>query len=721
MFSLLFCVAGLFEKKSLHAEQKQLLRKAAYDHRTIKRLEKEEIKKEGAGIVFVSPGTKLGLSGALAQEHVAIRNGNALNEEVGDWKWKFRQRIDLKWHSEFFGDNKKKPAAEAVISFLNMHFWKESYSNLYLKTEPAFLSFNESTGHFLTPDNSFDQVSNAFFEPMISSHIPVITFTEAWFSAYFHRYVKALKKKPTYLKVGYFPYQLGRGIALGPSDEGGIEYFGYNLSALPFASPFYAPGILWHGTVTPHVAYELYYSLLLKRYNAPFERDALYFRFRLDKAALNRFGKEVASQLWAGKVIVKPFDVAHKSLYSEGYFLWHHATLNASARNQNIVDRDTDVVTLGCMLDCRYKQLRWNLECATQLGAVVMHPFDKNDLRLRKNAQGFAEAACTHVRAAKMKTYDGTDGGFAQFEDTPSLPAPATDALLSMVNDDNLGYSPSNVALHDASGNTIIDLMQGNFINKEDLKNSLAALWNGGAPIASAATLLAQAQSRYIQCYNAQDRVRNQFKVELQGFMCTADLAYAMKKFPCSLHLAGAFISGDTDPFAAEKNTSYKGFLPIRDIRYRGHFVKSLAVLGARVIPRPCDGQWHQQDASNLAYAGVGFQVNPLEDRSKLLIESNVLWFFQPAQQKKALLDSGTEALGYAHQDLGVECNASLTFRPLKSLVLLARGGIFFPGKLYKDREAQMMQLMTTSGTLEKTKIGIDLAWGYHLRLAYSF
>ena len=134
LFSLLFCLVGLFEKKSLHAEQKQLLSKTAYDHRTIKRSEKEEIKKEDAGIVFVSPGTKLGLSGAIAQEHIAIRNGNTLNEEVGDWKWKFRQRIDLTWHSQFFSENKKKPAAEAVINFLNMHFWKESYSNLYLKT-----------------------------------------------------------------------------------------------------------------------------------------------------------------------------------------------------------------------------------------------------------------------------------------------------------------------------------------------------------------------------------------------------------------------------------------------------------------------------------------------------------------------------------------------------------------------------------------------------------
>ncbi|PCI74002.1 hypothetical protein COB28_02405 [Candidatus Dependentiae bacterium] len=694
---------------------KKVLSKSSYDHRAVQ--VRENMQPAKSGSIFVTPGTVLSLSGQIAQEHVAIRNGRTLNEEVGDWLWKFRQRIDLRWHSQFFAKNKKKPAAEAVINFLNLHWWKESYSNLYIKTEPAFITNNAATGHIVTPDLSFEQVTTSFYEPSISSHIPVFSFTEGWLATYFHRWVKELAHKPHFIKVGYFPYQLGRGITLGPSDEGGIEYLGYNVSALPFNSPYFAPGILWHGTVMKHVSYELYYSLLAKRYNAPFERDALFFRFRLDKDCLNKFGKDVASQLWAAKVIARPYDDSNRSLYSEGYIMWHHSTLNAAAREQNIVDRTTDVGTFGCMFDVRYKQLQCNIECAGQIGGIIMHPFDTNDLKLQKNSSGFAAAVCTKIRAAPMEPYVGT----LEFNTESTVNAPATDALLNIVNDELLVRLSSEKPLQSRSGDTIIDLATGAFVKRVSLNTRLSNLRNGGSPTASAVELLKQAESRYIQCFNAQDRVRERYKIELEGFLCAIDFAYMMKRFPCSLHFAGAYISGGNNPFSEQVDTTYKGFVPLRDVKYRGHFVKSLALLGSRVIPRPSDGLWHQQDSSNLAYAGIGFHCNPLEDRSKLSLESNLLWFFQPVDQKMFRIDQEESETRLASKDLGVELNGTMQYHPVKNLTLMFRGALFFPGKLYKDREAQMMSFMKTDGKLEQTKIGQDVTWGYHVRLAYHF
>ena len=698
------------------AKESKVLSKFSYDHRAMRM--SESMSQSRSGSIFVSPGTVLSLSGRIAQEHVAIRNSRTLNEEVGDWLWKFRQRIDLRWHSQFFAKNKKQPAAEAVVNFLNLHWWKESYSNLYIKTEPAFIASNEATGHIVTPDLSFEQVSTSFYEPSISSHIPVFSFTEGWLATYFHRWVKELAHKPHFIKVGYFPYQLGRGITLGPSDEGGIEYLGYNVSTLPFNSPYFAPGILWHGTVMKNVSYELYYSLLAKRYNASFERDALFFRFRLDKDCLNKFGKEIASQLWSAKVIARPYDDSNRSLYSEGYIMWHHTTLNAAAKEQNIVDRTTDIGTFGGMIDFRYKQLQCNIEIAGQIGGITMHPFDTNDLRMHKNSSGFAEAICTKIRSASMKPYTGP---LVEFDTDSTVNAPATDALLNIVNDDLLVRLSSAQPLQDRSGQTVIDLATGTFIDTASLTTRLQNLYNGNSPTASASELLKKAESRYIQCFNAEDRIRERYKIELEGFLCAIDFAYTMKRYPCSLHFAGAYISGGNNPFSSQTDTTYKGFVPLRDIKYRGHFVKSLALLGARVIPRPSDGLWHQQDSSNLAYGGIGFNCNPLEDRSRLFLESNLLWFFQPVDQKMLRIDQEESENVLASKDLGVELNGTVTYNPIKNLTFMFRGALFFPGKLYKDREAQMMSFMKTDGTLEKTKIGRDVTWGYHLRLAYHF
>jgi hypothetical protein len=705
----------------LHATQKKDgADPTRLDHRALKApIDKKNVQ----GILLATPGTQLKVSGQIAQEHVAIRNGYSLNTDVSDWIWKFRQRIDLTWHSTFYGDNKELPAAEAKINLLNMHWWKEAYSNLYMKSEPTLVDYQKDTGYLVTPDATLDPLITPFNNAIVSTHIPVISFTEGWIATYFDRFCPQLHNRPLSFKIGYFPYQLGRGISLGTADEGGVQEFGYQLSQLPFASPFFSPGILLHGTVTSQISYELYYALLQKRYEAPFAREAINFKSRLDKSSLPRFGKETSSQVWAGKVLISPISEQKKALHAEAYCSWLHSTLNMTSPDFFITDRDSNIGTFGVMLDCRYKQLECNIECAAQIGSIAMHPLDKNQIKLHRNAKGNASESFTKINARPIVFTPGPNTITSNPDDSLLFLAPAAQAVLSIV-DDSTQYNLSEATpLHDSSGNTILDLTRGSFVSTEGpngLRPQLIAL-QGALPDPASQELLNQVPTRYVQVFNAPDRFRKKYSIDLHGFSVLLDMKYSVQRFPCAFTFAGAYISGDKNPFAKEVDTSYNGFLPLKDIHYRGHFVKSLALLGARVIPRPCDGLWHQQDTGNLAYVGLGFECNPFKNPKMLIIDANFLAFFQPAEQPIARLTPVSASKKYASNQLGYELNGSITYAPLQNITLLARGALFFPGQLYKDREAQMLSFMTTEGTPKQTKIGSDIAWGYHLRLAYHF
>lgn len=716
---IIIFVAGALCVLPCSAARKETLDAKAHDHRSME-APAPRLGTSAGHLLLTTPGARVTLSGRVAQEHYAIRNGYTLNDAVSDWSWKFRQRLDLRFYSDFGTKEYGKPAAEAAINFMNMHWWREVYSNLYLKSEPTVVDYQTTTGQLTNVDDSFNQVTQTFFDPTISSHIPVISFTEGWLATHFDTYFSWFKNNPHSFKIGYFPYQLGRGISLGYADEGGIQFLGYEMPRLPFASPYYSPGLLWKGEITKGFGYEFYYSVWRKQYAPSFEKGAIDFRFRLDKNRINKFGKDLYRNVWSGKLLVESSEDSVNKVYGETYFMWMHSTYHRATKEQKLSDRRTNLGTWGLMFDYKYKHLSFNTEVAAQFGDIRMYPFDRNELLLKRDPTGFANEAFTQIQRAPLAPYDGVN---PQFDTTQLSAMPAASGLLNIVTTDDVVYLNSQnntIPIKDPSGNTVIDLQTGNFMSVGDLQaNVLNPLFGSGS--ASANELLRSATSRYVQAYNTAQRVRPGYKIDLQGFMVLADLSYRMVKLPCTLSLAGAYISGDANPFKTEQETRYKGFLPLRDIRYRGHNVQSLALLTARVIPRPCDGNWHQFDSSNLAYVGLGFQCYPLQNEQKLLFESNGLWFFQPADQALFRAGEAESTTLEASKELGFEWNASLTYRPLHNLTMLARGAIFLPGKLYRDRSAQTLNLMTTSGILEPTRLGSDIAWGYHFRIAYAF
>ncbi len=706
MFFQFFFIALLTVFCSLKTEKPEF-----GEHRNLYHALKTQKEKRGK-VVLSRDGSELFLKGKVEEEWFGIRNGYTLDNRFPDWLSKVRQRVDICFHSHIMSAQSKKPVVEAAFHLLNMHFWRELYSNLYLQAEPVILDVNEQTGHILQGGKSLEQVFQTFTNPTISSPIPIVSFTQAFIKLHLDSLISGLEKAPHILMAGYFPYQLGRGIALGPSDEGGITFLGYDFPLSPLASPYYAPGILLRGKTCRFFSYELYYSVWKRQYTQPFERDAIDFRFRLDKDKINRFGKQLKRDIWSLKGIIE-HEGKHHHLSAQPYFLWMDSTFHRADPAQKLTDRATRLGTYGCMIEWHTPSVSFNIEAAGQCGHIRFYPFDRNELVLDRDASGRSPQTFTHVKKAKMNISNTGEISFSKTEEK----MPAADALIAIINSKDALCTSFETPIADADGNTTVDLSTGQYIDFEELKAVTAALSNEGT--AAAQVAIEEIKERYVQAFNAQTRVRNGYKTALRGYTILADGIWHVSH-RLDLMAGGGIISGGQNPYKCEKDNRYNGFLPLRDIKYQGWAIRSLALLGARSIPRPADGNIHRLDCSNLALVGIGSLFSPLKKKEKCTIQAHVIYFMQPSYQTVSTLQKPVSCQT-ASKDLGWELNATLLYKPIRECTVTMRGALFFPGQLYKEREGQQVEYFTIKGNSTLVPIGTDTAWGINIGISYQF
>jgi hypothetical protein len=249
-------------------------------------------------------------------------------------------------------------------------------------------------------------------------------------------------------------------------------------------------------------------------------------------------------------------------------------------------------------------------------------------------------------------------------------------------------------------------------------------------------------------------RFRNEYTLDLHGAVALLDVSYTFPSQKLTFAGAVGYISGDDDPCNTEVNKRYNGFIPLRDANYEGHSVKSYAVLAARKIARPSTfserllyAQNNFESSTNLEYFGLAAVICPLADRSELTIESNLLYFWEDVPpfiwDKKGARDFGSTVLngiwsklqedlhfsGYqttkrASQQLGLEFNTVVTWRPIPSIELRALFATFVPGKLYRDIDgtpnAYAIRL-DADGDVHLESLGHTVPFGGMVRLTYFF
>lgn len=558
---------------------------------------------------------------------------------------------------------------------------------------------------------------------------------QAWVNLHFGTFWKAydnwisLEDHPISLKIGYLPYQLGRGISLGDAfihlPYLGLDSFGYDSTRSD------EPGILIHGYINKDISYDFYYS---KRYEKSLSRVQTWEKIRSNRTDCVKPYRGIAKDwdLWAIKM-----DLTHMKRWGDIHVQPYMLYLDAPETTiETRGDSCMRLGTAGMMLEYQKGRFTINAEIAGQYGHQRLYPIDRNVL------QEITDDETHTVGGVRIETHSHVFYTDALTED-PSI---------------NDGMDVNSFAFRggcDPTTGLFVPAVTRNGYSDDGFNNSNVT---GNA------------------------RFRDGYKINLRGFMGVVDMKYDFEDVPVSVSAAGAYISGDHYPYNEERCKCYKGFIPLGDYDYIGEFVQSHIMLEARKLPRPVDISWHDQyahnnvkDCSNLAYLGAGVKWHPFKDKKKLMMRSNILWYWetitlkkwdkhQPLPGKKEVIRSAPPAYestkfkgdkswriceetgiwikssscpGVPEEDhhvgwmtcdnasrmLGTELNFEIQYRPVQNCIFLMQLACLIPGQLYKDLDGQPNERTINGPKAAEGVYGLghDPVWRVALSLDYRF
>jgi len=681
----------------------------------------EDIEKGTLGVT--RKDVDVSLQGRVRQDWIGYEKIYTLRASNADQLSAFRTKACVDFVASYGKQRFGKSAADAMLRLTNYGYWKaESY----------YMPFVEVADPTASPQTKAINLLTYVEEAWVNLHFG--TFFEAydnWFS---------YKKHPVSLKVGYFPYTLGRGISLGDYPMH-IPYLGWQSYNYDDTRSNH-PGILIHGYINKDISYDLYYS---KRQELSISRSLTWKTVhdrRTDRTYKFR-GIAKDRELWAasmdfnhdkrwGKLHVQPY-----LLYVDSPELQIEFEADSSAR----------LGTVGMMTKYQKGRFTMNVEVAGQFGHQNVYAIDRNEQVVETDLDGRQILRHTHVfygdNAATSENMAPVNGG----------------ALVANVNSfANRGGICPDTGNKTPSVTKNGDLLQG---------GSVYVL-----PYADSGSL--NSHDIYNSNVTGNARFRNNYRLDYRGFMGAVDMKYEFEKVPVIIAATATYISGDKYPFNSECGCSkrYKAFLPYGDYDYIGKYVYSQVVLDARKLPRPTDISYRHgyafnnvKDTSNLAFLGLGTTWHPFEDKNKLMFRTNLLWFWQTATLKKwnkacpLPYDGGRESYLFqgdktwthdsigiwstgssgicgkdyyrkgwkscddASRMLGTELNFEVQYRPVRNCIFLAQLGCFIPGDLYKDLDGQPNE-RTKDGPQAASGVyglGHDPVWRGALSLDYRF
>ncbi|MCL4379880.1 hypothetical protein M1466_00090 [Candidatus Dependentiae bacterium] len=510
---------------------------------------------------------------------------------------------------------------------------------------------------------------------------------EAWLEISLNKALSICADREHVFKVGFFPFDLGRGIALGDAyavTPGVLGLFADN------AIDQYAPGMLLHGDVTKNgtVTYDLY-AAILENFSDSFDNNSqeIYSqRLGACDGPFRGFGHIdwvlAARMKWV--LFNDPLNYGKTTF--EPYVVYNHLP---EQRIEFPADAASNLITWGLALD--YAGPRWEFgwETAINRGAQQVFAWDRNNVVLARNSSN----------GAIIEQYSQVFVG-------PKNAAGNNNAPFSSANQAVVNSSPREVILNgqqlDASG-----------------------------------------------LYNGPDRFRRCYKNQYNGMMMVADAAYYM--MPKCLRVSGTvgWASGDenpnqnfNDPLESQMDGTYDGFIGIQEV-YSGRLVRSVFVIGSQRIPRPLTTPsvsinpntlllaQNISGFSNLLYTGVGFKYTPQASRRRVELMPNCLFYWQDIATKKFSAVLGRTIDEPASKFLGFEVNLFLELNLLDNLRFFFVGGTFIPGTHFVDiagkplnsNQIAVLQRLNTTGItdIDYPLLGTRPAYALNAGMEYRF
>lgn len=582
---------------------------------------------------------KLTFDGRLKVETYYEDNAYMLNKNIPDENNYFKETMDLNLDFEY---GKKKYGYDAIEAYLSIrHKGVWGYALKYADRDagsstPISLKMSETL---------FGQHSHAIGRSLL-------WLKEAWLRVGLNAIFGNGGDKVHYLQAGWFPFELGRGIALGSVYGQNQEFLGlYNYAGDDKS----APGINLNGEIVKDTLwYDLYYARFEeheKSFSDVIEPVRGYYIGRRT-TPWRGVGKE--DDLIAARLQWKPVDNdKYGKLQLEPYVMCNFASDQWVEINP---DAKTTLGAAGLGLEHVWKDLEWGGEVAFNFGQEKLMSIDRNIPKIVRTDVGtsYLQEVYTHIKNKDT----GRNVGLSDKDPDTQLSAQAAA---------NEAYDPVN--------NTNGSIIPGSTVFQN----------TGDANTIS-----------------ANDRFRQGYTNDLRGWMGVIDAAYSWR--PCKLKFAVAYgyASGDTDPHREQKSKKYNGFIGLHE-SYMGKRVPSIFMLDMRLLkcplalPNPDKLPSHEtlnvesdMSFTDIQTFGLGVTWSPKIGKSTLDINPNAIMFWNACDSHKIVYESEGSRTVLISPDLarkyfGTEFNLIAKSEIIKDLTLFGRFAMFIPGGYFKD------------------------------------
>lgn len=491
------------------------------------------------------------------------------------------------------------------------------------------------------------------------------------------------------LKVGWFPFSFGRGIALGDSYGNNKNFLGvYNRPS------DYAPaGILYSGRVYEgQLGYDVYFTQFEDR-SVTVKDTMAQGKAHLLSATPNKAwnGHDNDDVLFGAQVTVIPSmsdDYGRAKIAP--YFLYNAAKDKEIERT---FDAENNLFTTGCMFDYNRGGFEIGGEFAFNLGTRKMHGIDRLRVIAKRRSDGIPYNVYEGIKRVNS---DGSDTGVAD-DKYPVV----TDTLKATLAANNQRTTEGTFT-------------SGGYY----YKNYTTA---GG---------------------DSFNRIRHSQANPYKGWMLVADMAYAMSRPGLKFAVCGGWVSGDALPEEGS-NREYKGFVGLNE-SYSGTRVKSAIFMDSRTVKRPLTfdetnkyAAFKNEDESFSDLRFAGFSATFIPEKFKhVSFMSNTLLFWKDHRTGKPTIDAGNGSVTsvstteFLDQFYGTESNLILHADILENLTLKIIGGAFFPGRYYFGiKGLGLKQAVTDALSIEDVQgidntqygMGKDTAFFFRTGLTYRF
>ncbi len=600
---------------------------------------------------------ELTIGGRIKVENYYEDNAYLLNKNIPDENLYFKETVDLTINGGYGAEKYGYKVVEMFFDFRHKGVWGKG------------LIYADADSGPIGPSNvKFGEESNV--ETIFGSHShtsgkTLLWVKDAWLKFSLNAAFGVLDSKQRHtLQMGWFEFDLGRGIALGSYYGIGKEFLGlYN-----YVEDKSAPGILLRSVLIPdRLAVDLYYSRFEERGKNLEDTINLEKRYIIGRSSSPWRGCAKDDDLFAARMKWRVIrDCKCGTLELEPY-VFYNAASDQKIEKLYAPDAKTNWGSYGLAIDYSYADFECGGEMAFNYGQEELYCIDRNRPRvnnsLQQGSEGYLVEEYSHILNAKP----GTAG--------------ATRALVT-----------------------------GRLSDPNDIGSRSAAM----QPVYENGVQIDKAHGAAIDTpyWNSNDRFRRGFDVDLKGWMAVVDGAYTFKKWDLKMALAYGYASGGPAPRNPDldgqgcangcRTRKYNAFVGLHE-SYCGKRVTSIFILDQRLLMRPTNlvteggrvKASKEMTFSDLQLVGAGLTWTPKCCIKDLSLNPNIIWFWK-AQEEHAyvqgvldpvtLTDTGhLSECDMARSFMGTEINLLARCTAIKDLTFFANLAVFIPGGYFAD------------------------------------